>query len=196
MRARTLLRLYPPAWRARYQEEVEALLDQHTVTLATFLDLLWSALDARLDPAFTTERSESSMARISPWLWALTGALAGVGLIAILSLGWALILLGAILAGATVWISRGHGLWALLVGFGLAPAAILLFDIATAPPPCPTQPVIVTGGSYTCGYTPPSYTYLAAGFLAVAVIGALVPLRRRIMRSPRPGHNGRSTGAA
>ncbi len=64
MRARILLRLYPPAWRERYQEEVEALLDQHTVTLATLFDLLWGALDARLDPAFTSERLFRPMSRL------------------------------------------------------------------------------------------------------------------------------------
>jgi hypothetical protein len=64
MRARALLRLYPPAWRARYQEEVEALLDQHAVTLATMFDLLWGALDARLDPAFASERMFRPMSRM------------------------------------------------------------------------------------------------------------------------------------
>lgn len=64
MHAHALLRLYPPSWRERYQEEVEALLDQHTVTLATILDLLWGALDARLDPAFTSERMFHPMSRL------------------------------------------------------------------------------------------------------------------------------------
>lgn len=64
VRAHALLRLYPPAWRDRYQDEVEALLDQHAATFATFLDLLWGALDARLDPTFTTERMFRPMSRI------------------------------------------------------------------------------------------------------------------------------------
>ena len=182
MRAHRLLRLYPLAWRKRYQDEVEALLDQHSVTLATTVDLLWGALDARLDPAFTSEGSDSPMARLSPWLWALTGALFGVGVIAILSIGWALILVGVILAFIVGWRFRGRGMWAILIGFGLAPAAILLFDIITAPPPCSTQPIVEAGGSYTCGYIPPSYSYLAIGFLAVALFGALIPLVSRAIR--------------
>lgn len=64
MRANALLRLYPPAWRERYQDEVEALLDQHAVTLVTILDLFWGALDARLDPAFTSERMFRPMSRL------------------------------------------------------------------------------------------------------------------------------------
>jgi hypothetical protein len=59
-----LLRLYPAAWRARYQDELEAVLEQHTITIATIVDLLWGALDARLDPAFTSERMFRPMSRL------------------------------------------------------------------------------------------------------------------------------------
>ncbi len=136
------------------------------------------------------------MTRLSPWLWALVGALFGVGVIAALSIGWALIVAGVILAAIIAWLGRGRGMWAVLVGFGLAPAAILLFDVVTAPPPCPTQPVIVTEGSYTCGYTPPSYTYMAIAFLAIALVGALIPLIPRITRARRSDHSPNADGAA
>jgi len=43
-----LLRLYPKAWRQRYEAEMRALLDQDEVTIATRLDLLRGALDASL----------------------------------------------------------------------------------------------------------------------------------------------------
>lgn len=129
------------------------------------------------------------MARTLPYLvlWGFVGALFGVGLIAILSIGWPLILLGLVLAGAIAWIGRGRGFWAALIGFGIAPAAILIFDIVTAPPPCPAQPVVVTGGSFTCGYIPPAYGYMAAAFLAVALAGALIPLVSRLLRARRDG---------
>ena len=52
-----LLRLYPQSWRKRYEGEMLALLEQHTVTLTTFFDLLLGALDARLDPTYKTERA-------------------------------------------------------------------------------------------------------------------------------------------
>ena len=136
------------------------------------------------------------MTRLSPWLWALVGALFGVGFIALLSIGWALIVAGVILAAIITWLGRGRGMWAVLVGFGLAPAAILLFDVVTAPPPCPTQPIIVTGGNYTCGYTPPSYIYMAIGFLAIALLGALFPLMPRIKRARRSDHSPNADGAA
>jgi hypothetical protein len=52
-----ILHLYPGAWRKRYEEEMVALLEQHTVTLATCFDLLLGALDARLDPSYKTEKA-------------------------------------------------------------------------------------------------------------------------------------------
>lgn len=59
-----VLLLYPAAWRARYQDELEAVLEQHTITFTSIIDLLWGALDARLDPAFTSERMFRPMSRL------------------------------------------------------------------------------------------------------------------------------------
>jgi len=50
-----ILSFYPPRWRERYQEEMLAVLEQHTISLLTLLDLLLGALDARLDPAYRTQ---------------------------------------------------------------------------------------------------------------------------------------------
>jgi hypothetical protein len=43
-----LLRLYPRAWRARYGEEMLALLEQHHLSVRTRINLLRGALDAQL----------------------------------------------------------------------------------------------------------------------------------------------------
>ncbi len=45
-----LLRLYPRAWRARYQAEVRALLDASPGGWRDALDLIVGAIDARLYP--------------------------------------------------------------------------------------------------------------------------------------------------
>jgi hypothetical protein len=45
-----LVALYPAAWRARYGDEMEALLAAHPPTLADRLDLVRGALDARIHP--------------------------------------------------------------------------------------------------------------------------------------------------
>jgi hypothetical protein len=45
-----LLELYPRAYRARYGEELRAVLEQSPVTIATLFDLLLGALDAHVRP--------------------------------------------------------------------------------------------------------------------------------------------------
>lgn len=49
-RARWLLRLYPPAWRARYGEEFAALLEEGPLTGRAIVDVLLGAVDARVRP--------------------------------------------------------------------------------------------------------------------------------------------------
>ncbi len=56
-----MLRLYPPAWRERYEAEMVALLEHYEVTPWTVLDLLIGALDARLDSYYRGLR------QLHPW---------------------------------------------------------------------------------------------------------------------------------
>lgn len=46
---RWLIRLYPRIWRERYEEEMRALLEEHKMTMATFFDLVFGAIDAHLN---------------------------------------------------------------------------------------------------------------------------------------------------
>ena len=62
--AARVLRLYPTAWRDRYGEELEALLECHDVTRRTLLDLLLGALDAWRNPAYRPERRLTLTTRI------------------------------------------------------------------------------------------------------------------------------------
>jgi hypothetical protein len=48
--ARLLTRLYPPAWRARYGSEFEALLQSGRGDLRTAANVVWSALCERISP--------------------------------------------------------------------------------------------------------------------------------------------------
>jgi hypothetical protein len=48
--ARLLTRLYPPAWRERYGEEFEALLEMGPSDLRTLANSLWSALREHIVP--------------------------------------------------------------------------------------------------------------------------------------------------
>jgi hypothetical protein len=47
---RWLVRLYPRAWRERYGAEMSAMLEEVPLTLASILDLVAGAIDARLAP--------------------------------------------------------------------------------------------------------------------------------------------------
>ena len=49
-KTRWLVRLYPRAWRERYEEEFVAMLEQRSTSLADVLDIVFGALDARLNP--------------------------------------------------------------------------------------------------------------------------------------------------
>ena len=59
-----ILRLYPKAWRERYEDEMRMLLEEHEITLFTWLDLLLGALDARRDPYYRTTRPLSPLQRL------------------------------------------------------------------------------------------------------------------------------------
>lgn len=56
-----LLALYPQAYRARYGEELRALLEQYPVTIGTLFDLLLGALDAHLRPGTLVASSPKRM---------------------------------------------------------------------------------------------------------------------------------------
>lgn len=45
-----ILRLYPLAWRERYEDEMRVLLEEYNITWRTILDVLFNALYAHLDP--------------------------------------------------------------------------------------------------------------------------------------------------
>ena len=50
-RGRWLLALYPRAWRARYGEEMAALLAQEPLSIQLLVDVVAGAVDARIDPS-------------------------------------------------------------------------------------------------------------------------------------------------
>ena len=119
--------------------------------------------------------------------WLLTGACLGFGVIAILSIGIFFLAAGLILLVVGAIRFRGKSLWAALVGFGGAPALLLIWDVVSGPWGC-----ITPGGGdsqpgvsyYTCVETPvgqlPSYHVMAFGFGVIALAGLAWPLLRRL----------------
>jgi hypothetical protein len=84
-RTRLLLRLYPPAWRARYGNELEELIEQEPATLSTALDVARAAARERLRAAglagegIEPGERERSGTLLVLWAWVLF-VLAGLAL--------------------------------------------------------------------------------------------------------------------
>ncbi|HET9109718.1 MAG TPA: hypothetical protein VFN78_02720 [Ktedonobacterales bacterium] len=116
--------------------------------------------------------------------WLLVGALLGLGVISILSIGLLVLPVGLILLAFGAIRFGGGRLWAALVGFGAAPALLLLWDVTSQPWACnPGGPGLSgsttqTGVNYfTCvnTFVGPLTTYhvMAAIFGAIALVGLL-----------------------
>ena len=100
---RTLVRLYPRAWRERYGAEFEALLETGRGGVSTFANVVWSALAERI---FPTVGGNMEQSRFQSWCirapWAMFGLapvllLAAAYLVAcfILWSGWKIFLPGS-----------------------------------------------------------------------------------------------------
>lgn len=77
---RFLIRLYPAAWRARYEDEFLALLEERPISPFDALDILLGALDARLRPRsqaieLAPRRSPSMNVRLAGFAAMVGGAL-------------------------------------------------------------------------------------------------------------------------
>jgi hypothetical protein len=80
-----LLRLYPGAWRERYGPEFEVLLAERPPSWRDVLDIVVSAIDARVSPQLT-----GAPGIATPWSSRLSGASAILG-----GLGWCVVILVA-----------------------------------------------------------------------------------------------------
>ena len=101
-----LVRLYPQAWRDRYEDEFLSLLAERPPTLGDVLDTVRGAVDAHLNPQGDTEPS--------PWTHRIPGLLALIA-----GAMWS-----AVFVGFLFWQERG---WDLA---GLLPLSVLLMFIS------------------------------------------------------------------
>lgn len=123
--------------------------------------------------------------------WLLTGAVIGFGSIAILSIGFPLVIVGIVLVAIGLIRMRGQGWWAAVVGFGGVPALILLWDVTSRPWACasPTGGALPNVDYYTCVDTfagrLTTYHVLAFWFGLIALLGFVWPLARSLVRRSR-----------
>lgn len=106
--------------------------------------------------------------------WLLVGTVLGVGFAALPSIGLFLLPVGLVLLVVGLVLLRGRELWALPIGIGLLPAALIARTILSASPACPSSGLTVAPGAgpMSCsGPIPGLYYDLVAGFAVIAVLG-------------------------
>jgi hypothetical protein len=128
---KVLLRLYPTAWRARYEAEVSAVLEARGTRLLDGWDLLRAALDAHLHPVAlghvpTAAGRTGVPLRMAGWAALIGGAL------------WAVAYVGVYLASLVVGSANagtGHGIapevgqsW--LIALMVAPAFLVAAQVS------------------------------------------------------------------
>ena len=116
--------------------------------------------------------------------WFACGALIGLGLASIFSVGLLLIVLGVVFLLYEVRKAGNKNLWVVAVGFGVAPASLMLSRYLTSnlcqPGPNGLSVIVGPGESFSCSGFPDGYLYYVAIFGAVALIGLSWGLFRRL----------------
>lgn len=127
--------------------------------------------------------------------WLLTGAVFGFGIIGILSIGLPFLVLGLVLVIVGMARVGVRGFWAVICGFGLLPALLLLWDVTTSPWACTPAAGGVTSqvgvNYYSCVDTPvgalTTYHVMAFWFGVIALLGLVWPLLALLVRRTRHG---------
>jgi hypothetical protein len=134
MDVRWALRLYPRAWRDRYEDEVLALLEERGGTVSTLVDLLFGALDAHLDPVHLADHGSPgarlmyqlrSSSRLAFWAFPLFIFLYFVIIVDEVDIAWDTLRDTNPIAGAASWAMMIGALTAAftILGAGLFLAA-------------------------------------------------------------------------
>jgi hypothetical protein len=116
--------------------------------------------------------------------WFTCGALIGLGLATVFSVGLLLVVLGVVFLVYEVRKVGTKGLWGVVIGFGVAPAALMLSRYLTSnlcPPGADGISMTVgPGEAFRCSGFPDGYLYYVAMFGVVALIGVGCGLYRRM----------------
>lgn len=119
-----LLRLYPRAWRDRYGDELEALLEEQPPTLADHFDLIRGALDARLHPQ--VRGADAPPEQETPMNNKLLGLLAAIG-----GLAWMLTVVSLFVMPRDAEGSRDLYLALVALAIAMASTGVALGELGT-----------------------------------------------------------------
>ncbi len=129
MRSRLILwlsSLYPAAWKTRYREEFQALLEQQNLTILVVLNVIGSAIRERIYPAGVPQmtRHQHTLTSIAfAWLLAVAAGLNFYGTVddtlfiklmyahQLLNLSWLLIEIGSVVGLAMVVAGMSPAVW-------------------------------------------------------------------------------------
>lgn len=120
--------------------------------------------------------------------WLITGFVIGSGLVSedLPFIALPLILIGLTMLIAGIFRLKSREWWALLIGLGGIPAAIVVFDIVTAGPPCASNTITLPPGaiSVACSSMSNSYYVFALVFALITLLGVsgLLLRRNRVQR--------------
>ena len=124
--------------------------------------------------------------------WVVAGALVGIGLIGLTTVGLPVLIAGLAMAAVGFWRPGVRGAWAFPIGFGGLPALVFLLHIVggirsalspyCAQPADPGAAIAPGTDPVSCSSVPVSYYAMFGVFAAVALVGVAL---RRLSRRPR-----------
>jgi len=186
-----LIRLYPADWRARYGDELIALLAERPPTVRDRIDIVRGAVDARVNPQLGGDLEPMPISHRVPGLLALVAGLA-----------WSLAYLSALISSPDAW---GQSAWswsfplALLLGAVALPseylavrstwvlswvlATIGLVPLSIALIGSPALVVVVSLGTGLLSLAARRAGYAAPGVAVAVAAGVGVPLVAGVLGS-------------
>jgi hypothetical protein len=106
---KNLIRLYPHAWRERYEDEFDALLEQHRLSVIDVLNISFKAARIRVSEGRSRKRNPIGVAAVAGMVIASLGV--SVGLVGFFSLRGAAAQASPLIVTKAVIYHRVHGQW-------------------------------------------------------------------------------------
>lgn len=168
-----ILRLYPPAWRERYGDELVALLEEHPASPLDHLDLIRGAIDARLHPQ--VQGTDVSPEQEIPMNQKQLGVVAAIG-----GIVWILAVVSVFVLPRQADGYRDVSLAAFGLALGIAMTGIALGELGTrqgSPISTRTGHVVAVIGVALGGLMLTPWPFFVIGLVGFPVLGVVAAVR-------------------